>query len=605
MFDLSAATRLKLQQKKEANPDFIFDHWGPRVPESGKYTKDDLTLKPNQEWHGFGDIEDNSYRLDPSKLTIELKGVKNRQTGELDDEGIPASVLSSFLYEKGVMFEKSNPYQILVMVTPGVNQHEMDHLTDTLDIFQDAYEKNTPVKDIMPGFVEGNPLFETNKNMGMKDFCKQQHDLNKRHDITKRIIEMYGTEREMVMPPGDAVTYLKHRNIKDPPQIQTVKIKDLTSDFVVATQITLYPPGAPTQFSGERITNAQIDFLKFYEQIDKENPDHGLHVYGVSTDKDGDKCITCIHPDRVQEYIDKRTMKSVEVQTDLSSTPRAATGEIGEYQRMLREDLADVPADTVNIGQFRRWKTHVEDNPILDPTMQNIKFIDFALAENAYNQIINDYCASVPLTNSHWMAIPEPLRDMDKLDKVGMNFDDPALKIIVNGLKNLKEKNKALENIFEDPDQSEAVNLVGSSAELSKVKPKATVEPDLKLTEEDKKKLDVSPGKGKWLEVSASKTFRVTGSAVLVEFGTGPDKPILSAVFVQNSGGGNHQNVVKLRGNQIPDDIKIKLKNFKEIRPVKNLSFAPIKPRQRSSTLGAASDTTPAKGTHSRKTSMS
>ncbi len=61
-------------------------------------------MSKDNPWHGFLDIEDDYAMLDPIKLTITTPGIND--AGEMAEEGIPASLVTNFLIDKGIVCEK-------------------------------------------------------------------------------------------------------------------------------------------------------------------------------------------------------------------------------------------------------------------------------------------------------------------------------------------------------------------------------------------------------------------------------------------------------------------------------------------------------------------
>ena len=51
------------------------------------------TLKPNEEWHGFGNVEPGYCMLDPIKVSVVTPGVL--PNAGLADWGIPAAVVTA------------------------------------------------------------------------------------------------------------------------------------------------------------------------------------------------------------------------------------------------------------------------------------------------------------------------------------------------------------------------------------------------------------------------------------------------------------------------------------------------------------------------------
>jgi arginine decarboxylase len=61
---------------EEWGADWWFKVWGPDdLSEEGIEERDDWMLKPNERWHGFGNLADGFNMLDPIKATIITPGL--------------------------------------------------------------------------------------------------------------------------------------------------------------------------------------------------------------------------------------------------------------------------------------------------------------------------------------------------------------------------------------------------------------------------------------------------------------------------------------------------------------------------------------------------
>jgi arginine decarboxylase len=67
-----------------------------------------LAAAAGAEWHGFGEVADDYVLLDPLKVTLVMPGLN--AGGVLAEHGIPAAVVSKFLWERGLVVEKTGLY---------------------------------------------------------------------------------------------------------------------------------------------------------------------------------------------------------------------------------------------------------------------------------------------------------------------------------------------------------------------------------------------------------------------------------------------------------------------------------------------------------------
>jgi arginine decarboxylase len=128
--------------------------------------------KKGSKWHGFGKLADGFNMLDPIKATIVTPGLN--LDGKFDKTGIPASIVTKFLAEHGVVVEKTGLYSFFIMFTIGITKGRWNTLLTALQQFKDDYEKNQPMWRILPEFCQEAPRYE---RMGLRDLCQHVHEL--------------------------------------------------------------------------------------------------------------------------------------------------------------------------------------------------------------------------------------------------------------------------------------------------------------------------------------------------------------------------------------------------------------------------------------------
>ncbi|PIY05018.1 MAG: lysine decarboxylase, partial [Gallionellales bacterium CG_4_10_14_3_um_filter_54_96] len=100
----------------EYGNDWWFKVWGPEVlAEEGVGSREDWVLKAADKWHGFSQLAEGFNMLDPIKATIVTPGLN--VDGDFADSGIPASMVTKYLAEHGVIVEKCGLYSFFVMFT--------------------------------------------------------------------------------------------------------------------------------------------------------------------------------------------------------------------------------------------------------------------------------------------------------------------------------------------------------------------------------------------------------------------------------------------------------------------------------------------------------
>ncbi|MCK9514610.1 MAG: arginine/lysine/ornithine decarboxylase [Ottowia sp.] len=230
-------------------------------------------------WHGFGKVAAGFNMLDPIKATIVTPGLN--LDGKFDKTGIPASIVSKYLAEHGVVVEKTGLYSIFIMFTIGITKGRWNTLVADLQQFKDDYDRNQPLWRVMPEFCAGNRRYE---GMGLRDLCQQVHELYARYDIARLTTDMYLSELKPRMVPADAYACIARK------QVERVPVDELEGR-VATSLITPYPPGIPLLIPGEAFNRKIVDYLKFAREFSSVCPGFETDIHGLVEweDDDGQK----------------------------------------------------------------------------------------------------------------------------------------------------------------------------------------------------------------------------------------------------------------------------------------------------------------------------
>lgn len=250
--------------------DWWFTVWGPEaLAEEGIGEREDWMLRPNDRWHGFGNLVPSFNMLDPIKATIITPGLD--VDGAFGETGIPAAILTKYLAEHGIIIEKTGLYSFFIMFTIGITKGRWNSLVTELQQFKDDYDNNQPLWRIMPEFVAQHPVYE---RIGLRDLCDQIHQVYKANDVARVTTEMYLSTIEPAMKPADAFAKLAHR------EVERVPIDDLEGR-ITSVLLTPYPPGIPLLIPGERFNRPIMRYLKFAREFNARFS--GLHtdVHGL------------------------------------------------------------------------------------------------------------------------------------------------------------------------------------------------------------------------------------------------------------------------------------------------------------------------------------
>lgn len=77
--------------------------------------------------------------------------------GKFAKTGIPASIVTKFLAEHGVVVEKTGLYSFFIMFTIGITKGRWNSMLTALQQFKDDYDKNMPMWRILPEFCQKYP----------------------------------------------------------------------------------------------------------------------------------------------------------------------------------------------------------------------------------------------------------------------------------------------------------------------------------------------------------------------------------------------------------------------------------------------------------------
>ncbi|ELW9439909.1 lysine decarboxylase [Pluralibacter gergoviae] len=260
--------RKEIRRLRSESEGWFFDVWQPD-------NIDDVAcwpLNPRNAWHGFNNIDDDHMFLDPIKVTILTPGMS--PDGTLEEKGIPASIVSKYLDENGIIVEKTGPYNMLFLFSIGIDKTKAMSLLRALTDFKRIFDRNVFVKHVLPSLYESAPEFY--KEMRIQELAQGIHDLTRQHNLPDLMYRAFEVLPEMVITPHDAFQEEVRGNI------EMVDLNDMVGK-VSANMILPYPPGVPVILPGERITKESMPVLNFLQML----CDIGEHYPGFETDIHG------------------------------------------------------------------------------------------------------------------------------------------------------------------------------------------------------------------------------------------------------------------------------------------------------------------------------
>ena len=266
--------------------DWWFSIWQPGAADGAdSLTTSDWVLQPDADWHGFGEVADDYVLLDPIKVTLVMPGLN--AAGKLEPQGIPAAVVSKFLWERGLVVEKTGLYSFLVLFSMGITKGKWSTLLTELLEFKRSYDANLPLIDVLPSIAHAsNGRYQ---GMGLRDLCDALHGCYRENATAKALKSMYTALPELAIKPADAYDRLVRG------EVEAVPIDQLQGR-IAAVMLVPYPPGIPLIMPGERFTAATrsiLDYLAFARTFDQAFPGFDIDVHGLQTEA-GEYSVDCL-----------------------------------------------------------------------------------------------------------------------------------------------------------------------------------------------------------------------------------------------------------------------------------------------------------------------
>ena len=213
--------------------------------------------------------------LDPIKCTVVTPGLN--MDGRFEKTGIPASIVTKYLAEHGVVVEKTGLYSFFIMFTIGITKGRWNTLVTALQQFKDDHDKNQPMWRVMPEFCAqmasrcGGARYE---RMGLKEMCQMVHQMYARHGIARLTTDMYLSDLTPAMRPADAYAAIAQRKTERVPI-------DQLEGRITTSLVTPYPPGIPLLIPGEVFNKKIVDYLKFSRAFSQECPGFETDIHGL------------------------------------------------------------------------------------------------------------------------------------------------------------------------------------------------------------------------------------------------------------------------------------------------------------------------------------
>jgi lysine decarboxylase/arginine decarboxylase len=235
-------------------------------------------LRADEDWHGFGKLGDEYALLDPIKVTVMTPGITKQ--GRMRSWGIPATIVTTFLRDRGIVVEKSGHYSFLILFSLGLTKGKSGTLLAELFTFKKLFDEDAPLDDVFPDIVKKYP--KKYGKMTIQELSHQIHEYLRKARIGRVLKDVYSQPPEQIMLPSRAYSEMINGNT------ELVRIRELLNR-ISAVMVVPYPPGIPVIMPGERYTpdaKRIIEYLNFSEDFDNKFPGFENEMHGLKAKLD-------------------------------------------------------------------------------------------------------------------------------------------------------------------------------------------------------------------------------------------------------------------------------------------------------------------------------
>jgi lysine decarboxylase/arginine decarboxylase len=233
-------------------------------------------LTPGADWHGFDELEDGWCMLDPIKVSVTTPGMSMR--AGLLPVGVPASILTAYLADRGIVVEKTTDFAVLFLFSMGVTNGKWGTLLNALLDFKKDYDANTPLARSLPGLMAAHA--DRYAGLGLRDLADLVFGAVAELGTTVHMSNAFAVLPKPDMAPIDAYERLVRG------EVEKITL-DALAGRTLATGIVPYPPGIPLLMPGENAGAAKdplIGYLKALEAFDARFPGFTHDTHGVEVE---------------------------------------------------------------------------------------------------------------------------------------------------------------------------------------------------------------------------------------------------------------------------------------------------------------------------------
>lgn len=238
-------------------------------------------MSKNDDWHGFRKMGNGEAMIDPLKITVRTPGI-DVKNAKYEKTGIPGAVVAEFLMENHIIRAKNDLNSLLFLLTPGDSQEELDTLLNAFLKFEQYYDEDALVKDVLPVLYQEYP--ERYHGYTLKQLCQEMHEYYKENKtfVLQQKLFVKPNMQNYQMTPAEADQLFK----KD--QTELVDLEDVVGRTAAEGALP-YPPGVFIVAPGEKWEEIDQKYFEVLAHAIEKFPGFVPEIQGVYLEpqKDG------------------------------------------------------------------------------------------------------------------------------------------------------------------------------------------------------------------------------------------------------------------------------------------------------------------------------
>ncbi|NRO35483.1 putative ornithine decarboxylase [Lactobacillus helveticus] len=239
------------------------------------------SMSKNDDWHGFRKMGNGEAMIDPLKITVRTPGI-DVKNAKYEKTGIPGAVVAEFLMENHIIRAKNDLNSLLFLLTPGDSQEELDTMLNAFLKFEQYYDEDALVKDVLPVLYQEYP--ERYHGYTLKQLCQKMHEYYKENKtfVLQQKLFVKPNMQNYQMTPAEADQLFK----KD--QTELVDLEDVVGRTVAEGALP-YPPGVFIVAPGEKWGEIDQKYFEVLAHAIEKFPGFVPEIQGVYLEpqKDG------------------------------------------------------------------------------------------------------------------------------------------------------------------------------------------------------------------------------------------------------------------------------------------------------------------------------